>query len=71
MCLSRGSWAQSDPVEDENLEDADDLVVEVTAESEPQSEPLPNRGTFTCRKVLNSFMSVKMCLKLLNCKFSW
>lgn len=51
VCLSRGSWAQSDRIEDENSQDADDLVVEVTPESEPQSEPLPNRGTFTYKNV--------------------
>lgn len=54
MCLSRGSWAQNDQIQEGNSPSgtAEDLVTEVEPENQMLVEPAApsgdlNRGTFT------------------------
>lgn len=55
VCLSRGSWAQNDQIQEGNS--AEDLVTEVEPENQTLFEPVtppgdPNRGTFSYGKHL-------------------
>lgn len=65
VCLSRGSWAQNDQIQEGNS--ADDLVTEVEPENHPLFEPVPpseglNRGTFSLSE---SFLKqINICLKM-------